>query len=198
MNKIKELRKRAKLSQLELAELCGVHQTAVSQWEQGRTNPDTDMLVALSQIFHTSIGALLGLDTPDDPIMIPVKGFVQAGEMTFIPDEDVCEFAAISPELARRGEYCALRVHGNSMYPLFYDNDCVIVRVQSDADDNDIVVAVEGRERATIKRLKKQENGILLIAENPEYDSIFYTKEQVAKLPVTFFGIAVEIRREIH
>jgi repressor LexA len=84
------------------------------------------------------------------------------------------------------------------MYPLFYDNDQVIVRVQSDADDNDIVVAVEGRERATIKRLKKQENGILLIAENPEYDSIFYTKEQVAKLPVTFFGIAVEIRREIH
>ena len=198
MNNIKDLRKRAKLSQLELAELCGVHQTAVSQWEQGRTNPDTDMLVALSQIFHTSIGAVLGLDTPDDPIMIPVKGFVQAGEMTFISDEDICEFVAISPELARRGEYCALRVHGDSMYPLFYDNDQVIVRVQSDADDNDIVVAVEGRERATIKRLKRQENGILLIAENPDYDSIFYTKEQVAKLPVTFFGIAVEIRREIH
>ncbi|MBQ6543041.1 MAG: helix-turn-helix domain-containing protein [Clostridia bacterium] len=198
MNNIKELRKSAKLSQFELAELCGVHQTAVSQWEQGRTNPDTDMLVALSQIFHTSIGAILGLDTPDDPIMIPVKGFVQAGEMTFIPDEDICEFVAISPDLARRGEYCALRVRGNSMYPLFQDDDRVIVRVQGNADDNDIVVAIEGREKATLKRLKRQQNGILLIAENPEYESIFYTKEQVARLPVTFFGIAVEIRREIH
>lgn len=198
MNNIKELRKRARLSQFELAELCGVHQTAVSQWEQGRTNPDTDMLVALTQIFHTSISTILGLDLPDDPVMVPVKGFVQAGEMTFIEDEDVCEFAALSPELARRGDYCALRVRGSSMYPMFQDNDIVIIRIDSAPEDNDIVVALEGRENATLKRLKKQKNGILLMAENPEYDSLFYTKEQVQKLPITFFGKAVEIRREIH
>ena len=198
MNNIKALRKQARLSQLELAELCGVHQTAVSQWEQGRTNPDIDMLVALSQIFHTSIGAVLGLDTPDDPVMIPVKGFVQAGQMTFIEDEDICEFVAISPDLARRGDYCALRVKGHSMYPMFHDEDIVIVRVQSEVEDNDIVVAIEGRENATLKRLKIQKNGILLMAENPEYESLFYTKEQAARLPLTFFGKAVEIRREIN
>ncbi|MBR6939259.1 MAG: helix-turn-helix domain-containing protein [Clostridia bacterium] len=198
MNKIKEFRKQAHLSQLELAELCGVHQTAVSQWEQGRTNPDTDTLVALAHIFHTSLGSILGLDTPDDPVMVAVKGFVRAGEMTFIEDEDVCEFAAISPELARRGEYCALKVRGSSMYPMFQDGDTVIVRMQNTAEDNDIVVALEGRENATLKRLKIQKNGILLMAENPEYESLFYTKEQVARLPVTFFGKAVEIRREIH
>ena len=90
MTNIRALRKKANLSQLELAELCGVHQTAISQWEKGRTNPDTDMLIALSEIFHTSIGAILGLDSPDDPVMIPVKGYVQAGEMTLIPDEDIC------------------------------------------------------------------------------------------------------------
>lgn len=197
MNNIKELRKRARMSQLELAELCGVHQTAVSQWEQGRTNPDTDMLVALTQIFHTSISTILGLDLPDDPAMIPVKGFVQAGTMTFIEDEDVCEFAAISPELARRGDYCGLRVRGSSMYPMFQDGDIVIVRLQNTAEDNDIVVALEGGESATLKRLKIQKNGILLMAENPEYESLFYTAEQVQKLPITFFGKAVEIRREI-
>ncbi len=198
MNNIKKFRKRAKLSQLELAGLCGVHQTAVSQWENGRTNPDTDMLVALSQIFHTSIGAILGLDAPDDPVMVPVKGYVRAGEMTFVEDEDICEFVAIPPELSRRGEYCGLRVRGDSMYPMFQDGDIVIIRYQSDVEDNDIVVAIEGRENATLKRLKIQKNGILLMAENPEYESLFYTKEQVAKLPVTFFGKAVEIRREIN
>ena len=198
MNNIKALRKRAGLSQLELANICGVHQTAVSQWEQGRTNPDTDMLVALSQIFHTSIGSILGLDTPDDPVMIPVQGIVQAGEMTMIPDEDISEFIAISPEYSRGGDYCALRIHGDSMYPVFQDEDTVIFRVQSTAENNDIVVAVESREKATVKRLKKQSNGIMLIAENPEYESIFYTKEQVNKLPVTIFGVAVEIRRQIH
>ncbi|MBO4342271.1 MAG: helix-turn-helix domain-containing protein [Clostridia bacterium] len=197
MNRIKEMRKNARLSQLELAQLCGVHQTAVSQWEQGRTNPDMETLMVLTQIFHTSIGALMGLDTPDDPVMIPVKGLVQAGEMTFIEEEDICEFVAISPDLAMRGEYCGLRVKGDSMYPLFHDEDIVVVRVQNEAENNDVVVAIEGRERATLKRLKYQKNGLMLIAENPEYDSIFYTKEQVARLPVTIFGKAVEIRREV-
>ncbi len=197
MNNIKDLRKKAKLSQIELAELCGVHQTAVSQWEKGRTNPDTDMLIALSEIFHTSIGAILGLDAPDDPVMIAVKGYVQAGEMTLIPDEDICEYVAISPELAHRGEFCALRVHGDSMFPVFQNDDIIIVKLQSSADSNRIVVATEGREKSTLKRLRIQDNGILLIAENPEYDSIFYTNEQVRKLPVTIFGVAVELRREI-
>ena len=197
MNNIKDLRKKAKLSQIELAELCGVHQTAVSQWEKGRTNPDTDMLIALSEIFHTSIGAILGLDAPDDPVMIAVKGYVQAGEMTLIPDEDICEYVAISPELAHRGEFCALRVHGDSMFPVFQNDDIIIVKLQSSADSNRIVVATEGREKSTLKRLRIQDNGILLIAENPEYDSIFYTNEQVRKLPVTIFGVAVELRREL-
>ena len=197
MNNIKELRKKAKLSQIELAELCGVHQTAVSQWEKGRTNPDTDMLIALSEIFHTSIGAILGLDAPDDPVMIAVKGYVQAGEMTLIPDEDICEYVAISPELSHRGEFCALRVHGDSMFPVFQNDDIIIVKLQSSAESNRIVVATEGREKSTLKRLRIQDNGILLIAENPDYDSIFYTNEQVRKLPVTIFGVAVELRREI-
>ena len=197
MNNIRLLRKKASLSQLELAELCGVHQTAISQWEKGRTNPDTDMLIALSQIFHCSIGAILGLDTPDDPVMIPVKGFVQAGEMTFIEDEDVCEFAAIAPELARRGEYCALTVKGQSMYPMFQSGDTLIVRIQSQVEDTDIVISMESGENSTLKRLKVLKNGILLMAENPEYNSIFYTREQVAKLPVTFFGKVVELRRTI-
>ncbi len=197
MTNIRALRKKANLSQLELAELCGVHQTAISQWEKGRTNPDTETLIALSHIFHCSIGAVLGLDTPDDPVMIPIKGFVQAGEMTFIEDEDICEFVPIPPDLARRGEYCGLRVKGQSMYPMFQNGDIVIIRVQGTADDGDIVVAMEGRENATLKRLKVQKNGILLMAENPEYNSIFYTKEQAAKLPLTIFGKAVELRREI-
>lgn len=198
MNNIKALRKNAKLSQLELANICGVHQTAVSQWEQGRTNPDTDMLIALSQIFHTSIGSILGLDMPDDPVMIPIKGLVHAGEMTMIPDEDISEFIAMSPEYSHSGDYCALRVKGDSMLPVFQDDDIIIIKLQSTAENNDIVVAIESRENATVKRYKKQSNGIMLIAENPEYESIFYTKEQVAKLPVTIFGVAVELRRQIH
>lgn len=195
MNNIRYLRKQAGLSQVELAEICGVHQTAVSQWEQGRTNPDTDTLVALSEVFHTSLGAVLGLDFPNDPVMVPVRGIVHAGQMTFIEDEDICEYIALAPELARCGEYCGLKIRGDSMYPMFHEGDLVVVKIGPDVHNNDIVVAIEGREYSTLKRLKKQKNGILLMAENPEYDSLFYTNEQVADLPITFFGKVIEMRR---
>ena len=38
MNRIREVRKAKKLSQTELAEMLHVHQTAVSQWENGKRN----------------------------------------------------------------------------------------------------------------------------------------------------------------
>lgn len=198
MNNIKEFRKKAGLSQFELAELCGVHQTAVSQWEQGRTNPDTDTLVALSHIFHTSLGSILGLDSPDDPVMISVKGLVYNGEITFIEDEDVCEFVALSPEFAHGDEFFALRVEGNTMYPSFREDDIIIIHQQTHVDDNEMVVAVESRKKAFLKRIRVQDNGIMLLAENPDYESSFYTNEQMARLPITFLGKAVEMRREIH
>ena len=45
---IKDLRRKKGITQSELAALCGVHQTAVSQWENGRTLPDKNSLVKLS------------------------------------------------------------------------------------------------------------------------------------------------------
>lgn len=41
MRDIKELRKKAALTQAELAEAVGVTQSTVSQWESGKAVPDT-------------------------------------------------------------------------------------------------------------------------------------------------------------
>ena len=60
MNIIRELRKQKGLSQSELAALCNVHQTAVSQWENGRTSPDSDSLLILAGVLGVSVGTLIG------------------------------------------------------------------------------------------------------------------------------------------
>lgn len=60
MNRIKELRKRLKLSQDSLADKLHVHQTAISQWERGLTAPDIDNLRNMSELFSVSIDYLLG------------------------------------------------------------------------------------------------------------------------------------------
>lgn len=58
MNCIKELRKKKNWSQAELADKLGVYQTAVSQWETGKTNPDTSTALALADIFEVSLDFL--------------------------------------------------------------------------------------------------------------------------------------------
>lgn len=59
MNRIKELRKSRGLSQAQLASELKVHQTAVSQWETGRTDPDMDSARMLSDYFGVTIDYLL-------------------------------------------------------------------------------------------------------------------------------------------
>ena len=57
---LQENRKRLKLSQEALANQLYVTRQSVSQWENDRTMPSVDLLLKLSEIFDTSVDALLG------------------------------------------------------------------------------------------------------------------------------------------
>ena len=55
---IRALRTRANLTQKKLAELLAVDQSAISQWETGRTLPDREKLPKLAQVLGVSIQEL--------------------------------------------------------------------------------------------------------------------------------------------
>lgn len=59
-SRIRKLRVKAGLNQSELAEKVNVHQTAVSQWETGKSSPDGEILKKLADILHTTTDYLLG------------------------------------------------------------------------------------------------------------------------------------------
>lgn len=61
---IKSLRKKKGLSQAQIAIKLGITQGAVSQWEHGLTEPASDQLLALAQIFSVSVYELKGVDEP--------------------------------------------------------------------------------------------------------------------------------------
>ena len=66
----------------------------------------------------------------------------------------------------------ALKIKGDSMINAgIFDGDIVFVKKQATAANGDIVAAVIENE-ATVKRFKKTESGIKLIAENPKYEPI--------------------------
>lgn len=53
--RISELRKRYSYSQEYVAEHLGISRQAVSKWEQDKTAPDTNNLIALADLFNVSV-----------------------------------------------------------------------------------------------------------------------------------------------
>ena len=59
MEKIKLLRERAHLSQREFAQALGISQSAVAQWESGKTVPSLDNLVKAAGILCCELSDLV-------------------------------------------------------------------------------------------------------------------------------------------
>ena len=57
---IAHLRKQKKISQEDLAEQLNVSRQAVSKWETGQCNPDTENLIRLAEILQVDIVSLVG------------------------------------------------------------------------------------------------------------------------------------------
>ena len=63
--RLNDLRKKAGLSQEELAGLVGVTRQAVQKWEAGASRPDMDNLVALARYFNVTLDWLITGQEPD-------------------------------------------------------------------------------------------------------------------------------------
>ncbi len=60
MNRIRELRENAGLRQVDVAKATGIDQKTLSNYETGKTNPDSYSLIQLADFFGVSIDYLVG------------------------------------------------------------------------------------------------------------------------------------------
>lgn len=60
MNRIKELRRNSKLSQIELAKIANVSNQAISTYESGTREPKKETWQALANFFNVSVPYLKG------------------------------------------------------------------------------------------------------------------------------------------
>lgn len=126
-------------------------------------------------------------------VLINVLGRVAAG-IPIEAVEEIIDTEEIGAELARTGEFFGLKIHGDSMEPRMCEGDVVIVRKQNDAENGEIVIATVNGADATCKRLRKYRDGIELISNNPTYDPMFYSNEDIENKPVRIIGKVVELR----
>lgn len=62
-NRIKQLRQRADMTQLELARSLNVSSALISAYELGERNPSLKILTQLADVFQVSSDYLLGINT---------------------------------------------------------------------------------------------------------------------------------------
>lgn len=68
-NRLRELRKKRKLTQVALQMQTGIEQTLISKYERGERLPPTETLMLLARFFDTSMDYLMGLT--DCPLPYP-------------------------------------------------------------------------------------------------------------------------------
>ena len=66
--RIRKFREDRGYSQIELAQLIGVSNSRVSNWEQGINRPDADILVDLCKTLNVSPSELLDVHLKDDEL----------------------------------------------------------------------------------------------------------------------------------
>ena len=95
MNRIKEARTAAGLSQKYVAMSLGVAGPSVSNWESGKTKPTPENYVALAQLFSVSVDYLMGVEEPSSVLNEP-----EQDELVIAPHlkEDWALFQQLTPE----------------------------------------------------------------------------------------------------
>ncbi|MGN0568430.1 MAG: helix-turn-helix domain-containing protein [Acutalibacteraceae bacterium] len=63
MNRIRELREDRDLRQADVSSATGIDQRTLSNYETGKTNPDSFALIKLADFFDVSIDYLIGRNT---------------------------------------------------------------------------------------------------------------------------------------
>lgn len=172
----------------------------------GRNEPQAPLLMALSTKLDVSMSYLLGLS--DDPAIAVAPGPRGDARLAFsrIPNldarvsagpgeaawsvaiEDMLAFPQwMLRKLAPPGAKLSfMRARGDSMTPLFGDGALLLVD-ESDtsvsADRRDIFVFQQA-EALRVKRLRRKEDGVIVISENPRYDPEFLRGSDAKRIDI--------------
>lgn len=216
---------RGEISLREFADKCGISHTHLDSIEKGY-DPRTGKPVRVTVNTLKKIAKAMGMSINDlliqsgdvkledlhfdnakltdlitDTVQIPVLGKIPAGmPLEAIENTYTVDTIDIPAEwLNGNNKYFALRLEGDSMEPDYLDKDIVIFKQTTDCESGqDCCIRINGFD-ATFKRVRKQENGIMIIPLNENnstgFISTFYSKDDIENIPIEILGIVKQIRR---
>lgn len=197
-DRIRIRREELQMSQDELAQAIGYKsRSSINKIELGVYSLRQSKIKEIADALRTTPEYIMGWTTPEPPqpkgVSIPVLGDVQAG-LPVTAVEDILDYEEIDKDMASRGEYFGLRIHGQSMEPRMLEGDVVIVRCQPMVENGEVAIVKVNGDMATVKKVRFTSDGLMLVPLNPTFEPIFYTAAEIAELPVRIIGKVVELR----
>lgn len=200
-DRVKALRIKKGLTQSELAEKLGYKsKTSVAHIENGRDIPRA-IIVKLSDILETSPAYLMGWEDEQKPELtlsdlyerydnispvqlkrFPLLGDIACGKPIFA-NEDKESFVMADMDI--KADFC-LRAKGDSMINArINDGDIVFIQSMPIVEDGEIAAVIIDDE-ATLKRVYyyREENKLMLVAENPKYKPLVYMNEKLNQIRI--------------
>lgn len=189
-NRIKRKRLENKLTLEELGKKADVSRATMQRYESGKiTNIPSDRIERISEALGVSPAYLMGWeDENNEPILenipgiitpikmkrIPILGTISCGNPIFA-DQNYDGYFMIDTNLPEAD--FVLKAKGDSMIEAnIFEGDFVFFRKQRDVD-NGTIAAVLIDEEATLKRVNKSNDVLILQPCNKNYEPLIYSKD---------------------
>jgi len=185
--RLKECRDENDLNVRQLGEEVGLSGATISRYERAEINARQTGIKLLAHYFKVNPVWLMGMDAPkysEDRKLkykkIPVLGRVAAGK-PISAEENIESYETV--DSSDDVDFC-LKVKGDSMINArIHDGDTVYIRSQPDVENGEIALCMIDDE-ATIKRIYKVDDCIILRAENPIYPDKVYGKKDFKNIKI--------------
>lgn len=194
------------MTQTDLALKMGyADKSMIAKIEKGNVDLPQSKILAFANVLETTPSELMGWDyeteateTVDniyklDKIKLPMLGKVACGEPIFA-DEDRESYIMVGTDIG--ADFC-LQCQGDSMINArIHDGDIVFVKKTDIVENGEIAVVIIDDE-ATLKRFfyYREQNLVILKPENPKYQDIILTGEQLNQVRV--IGRAVAFQSDV-
>jgi len=123
---------------------------------------------------------------------VPVLGYVPAGFLTEIPEDAIIEWVQL-PDIPKNSFVFIAR--GDSMSPIIRDGDYIVVVPNKEIVSGNIVMYQNEWGEVSIKRLRRKNDKIYLVPENPEYPITEYDPQKhkiIGKVITAFRKLKLE------
>lgn len=188
---------------IELADRIGVNRSTVSRYLNGTRKISMEDIPKIANALGVTPTELLMDEKDEKPsniievsqrtVKLPILGPIACGD-PILAEENYEDYRTVLEEHLPAGRLVYLEAKGDSMHPTIPDGSLVMIREQATVENGEVAaVTFNGNTEATLKRVKKQGEMVILMPDNPAHEPIFVTEDN----PVKIIGKAVKIERDL-